>query len=826
MNKLTAGVLLAGLAVTTGLLVSQPAPLERVGPRPGGGFLLNSGWLMKPAGRQIPLSTSPQASAVSPDGKYVVILQGGYLPPSISLHDAATLAEIDHVTLPDAWLGIAFAPKSNVFYVSGGSTATIFELAVVNGKLERRREFVITPKEKRKHTDFIGDLTISPDGRMIYAAALYRDTIVVVNPQSGMTVDEWKTAHRPYKLLFHPDGKSFYVTGWGDSSLRHHDAANGEQLGHWQVGPQPMDMLWRAGAGEADADEAAPAYQARLFITISGRNTVQVYGVDQNKNMHRLETLSVALHNEMPETAGMTPSALALSSDANSLYVVCADANAVAKVAVSGAHSRVEGFIPVGWYPLAARGLADGRLLVLNGRGDRSYPNPQGPNPTIKKAPLHEGIVAVEYVAAIQRGSASIIPAPTPEQMERYTAEVLSASPYRRNAFRAEKLDAGHPLAGTPSPIEHIIYIVKENRTYDQVLGDLKIGNGDASLTLFTENVSPNHHKLAREFVLLDNFYVNADVSAEGHNWSSSAIVPPYVQRMWPNSYAGRRKHYDYEGGERAALPPAGYLWSNALQKGLTYRNYGWWTTNIAPAPASGRQIQNVHDPALVPCTNMDYRGFDLDYKDTDRVKVFLQDLARFEASGEMPRLITLRLGNDHTSGTAAGKITPLSSMADNDYALGQLVEAVSKSKFWAKTAIFVLEDDAQNGPDHVDSHRSPAFIISPYTRGRGIDSTMYNTVSMLRTMEELLQLAPMTMHDASARLMSGVFLARPNAAPYGAEKPRIPLDDRNPKLNASTRRFDFSEADQADDDAFNDEIWRAIRHTEPPAPVRSFWGR
>jgi len=827
MNKLLGCVLVAGLAATSGLLVSQQAPPERVGPHPSGGFLLNSGWLLKPAGRQIPLSTAPQASAVSPDGKYVVILQGGYLPPAVSLHDAASLAELDRATLPDAWLGLAFAPQGNVFYVSGGSTATVFEMAIVNGKLERRRDFVVTPKEQRKHTDFLGDLTVAPSGSMIYAAALYRDSIVAINPQSGAVVAEWKTAHRPYRLLVHPDGSSLYVTGWGDGSLRRHDTANGELLGHWQVGPQPMDMVWRAGAPAADGDDAAPRYQGRLFIAISGRNTVQVFGVDASKNMYRLETLNVALHSEVAEIAGMTPSALALSADAKSLYVVCSDANAVAKVDVSAAASRVEGFIPVGWYPLAARGMADGSLLVLNWRGERSYANPKGPNPTIRKAPVHEGIVAVEYVAAIQRGSASLISAPTVEQMEQYTAEVLAASPYRRNTLAAvEKLEPGHPLAGEHSAIEHVIYIVKENRTYDQVLGDLGKGNGDASLTLFTEPSSPNHHKLAREFVLLDNFYVNADVSAEGHNWSSAAIAPPYVQRMWPNSYAGRRKHYDYEGGERAALPPAGYLWSNALQKGLSYRNYGWWTTNITPTPAEGRQIKAVRDPALAAHTNMDYRGFDLDYRDVDRARVFLKDLAAFEASGQMPRLITLRLGNDHTSGTAAGKIAPLASMADNDYALGMVVEAVSKSRFWAKTVIFVLEDDAQNGPDHVDSHRSPAFIISPYTRGRGIDSTMYNTVSMLRTMEEILGLNPMTLHDASARLMTAAFLTRANSAPYMAEKPRIPTIDRNPQATASTRHFDFSEADRIDDDEMNEELWRAIRRGDAPAPVRSFWGR
>jgi len=448
----------------------------------------------------------------------------------------------------------------------------------------------------------------------------------------------------------------------------------------------------------------------------------------------------------------------------------------------------------------------------------------------VRRAVLHEGNVAVEYVAAIQRGTATVLEEPAPDQMAQFTSQVLDNAPWRRTRAM-QSPPQGHPLekSGEESPIRHVIYVVKENRTYDQILGDLGIGNGDPSLTLFGEDVTPNHHKLAREFVLLDNFYVNADVSADGHNWSSAAIAPAYVQRMWPNSYAARRRHYDYEGGERAALPPAGYIWSNAMLAGLSFRNYGWWVTNITPVPASGRQIAAVRDPSLAAQTNMDFRGFDMDYPDVERVKVFLKDLAEFERKGEMPRFMTIRLGNDHTSGVAPGKIAPKSAVADNDLALGMLVEAVSRTKFWPATAIFVLEDDAQNGSDHVDSHRAPAFVLSPYTRGRGIDSTMYNTVSMLRTMEHILGLRPMTIHDAAARPMWAAFLPKPDPRPYSAEKPRVPLEERNPQsspLAARSQQLDLSEADRIEDDEMNEILWRALRGTEPPPPVRSYWGR
>jgi len=497
----------------------------------------------------------------------------------------------------------------------------------------------------------------------------------------------------------------------------------------------------------------------------------------------------------------------------------------VAVADVSGARSRVLGFIPSGWYPTAARVLPDGRLIIFNGRGSRSFPNPNGPQPG--KAPLvsHEGIRNPGYVGNLQLGSANVV---SGDYLD--TATVMANSPYRDSLLTRPLAfnSIVPPNDETKSPIEHVIYVVKENRTYDQVLGALGIGNGDPSLTLFGEEVAPNHYRLARDYVLLDNFYANADVSADGHNWSTAAIAPDYVQKLWPNSYGGRRRHYDYEGGEPAALPPGGRIWHAVLQKGLTLRNYGWWTLNTPQAAPTGQnQIAEIRDPALIPHTNRKFRGFDMDYPDVERIKVFLADLAEFEKEGRMPNLMTVRIGNDHTSGTAPGKISPKSAMADNDFALGMLVEAVSKSRFWPKTAIFVLEDDAQNGPDHVDSHRAPAYIISPYTYKRGIDSHLYNTASMLRTIELILGLRPMTHFDAAARPMAAAFHTQPNPAPYAAIRPKYPLEERNPPDAPGSRQsaaMDFAEADHVDDDELNDILWRAIKGTEPPAPKRSLF--
>jgi len=828
------------------LLLSQPEPVIRVGPLAGGrGFLLPSGWLLRPAGRQIDLDTYPMSSLLTPDGRFLIVLHGGYNPPKVTVLDAKSERIVSEVNVPDAWLGLALTPNGRLLYVSGGSRAEVYEFAIDgDGKLERKRTFPAVPEQERTHRDFIGDVQLDPEGRLLYAADLFHDQVLVINPSSGRVIERFKTGRRPYRILFHPDGKSYFVTSWADAALYQHETVNGQQMNFSRVGPHPTDILWRdklstdeERRGEEEEEAAAPkpdnafAWKARLFVTLANTNSVAVLGVNDAKELQRLETINVALYPRHP--VGMTPSAMALSADKNKLFVVCSDANAVAVAEVNSGRTRVTGFIPSGWYPIAARAMPDGRLFIFNSRGAASYANPGGPNPTHRAARTHLGMRSDQYVAQMQTGSASVIDPFDEGRLAQYTRTVLENS-----AFRESKLEQahgelpGHPVPRAPgetSPIEHVIYIVKENRTYDQVLGDLGKGNGDPRLTLFGEEVTPNHHKLAREFVLLDNFYVNSDVSADGHNWSTAAIAPDYVQKMWPNSYAGRRKHYDYEGGEAAALPPSGRIWHQAMAAGLPMRNYGYWAVNKPQAGADGVQIASLRDPELRPVTNMQYRAYDLEYRDIDRVRVFLADVAQWESTGTMPRFMTVRLGNDHTYGLASGKLTPKAMVADNDYALGMLVEGVSRSKYWPKTAIFVLEDDAQNGPDHVDSHRSPAFVISPYVKRGTVDSTLYNTTSMLRTMELILGLNPMTHFDAGATPMTRLFGMAADTKPYSAEKPRIPLDTRNPANTALAQRteaMDFSVADAIDDNELNAILWLGVKGTEPPAPVRSYFAR
>jgi hypothetical protein len=457
---------------------------------------------------------------------------------------------------------------------------------------------------------------------------------------------------------------------------------------------------------------------------------------------------------------------------------------------------------------------------VANGKGASSKANREGPNPLARG-----NLPTREYIGGLFQGTLSIVPMPGPRQMAAFSKTVYECSPLRKDdplAVTGPAPAQGSPIprkVGDPSPITHCVYIIKENRTYDQVFGDIREGNGEPHLCLFPESVTPNHHALAREFVLLDNFYVDSEVSADGHEWTMGAYATDYVERTWPLKYRGNQHvPYPAEGQMAIAYPAAGYLWDRAAEKGVSYRSYGEFVQDglIPGLPASTKvkTLQGHFDPKYV--------GWDLDYPDQKRVDRFLEELAGFEKSGEMPRLIVLRLPNDHTAGSKPGSPTVLSYLADNDLALGRLVEGLSKSRFWKELAIFVVEDDAQNGSDHVDAHRTVALAISPYIRRHRVDSTMYSTASMLRTMELILGLDPMSQFDAAARPMTGAFTATPDITPYVHKSARIDLDARNPETAwgaEASKRLDLSGEDRADDLILNEIVWKAVRGPDSPLP-------
>jgi hypothetical protein len=414
---------------------------------------------------------------------------------------------------------------------------------------------------------------------------------------------------------------------------------------------------------------------------------------------------------------------------------------------------------------------------------------------------------------------------PDEKQLAAYTATVYRNCPY------SDKLLSNAPSpsktaiptrVGDPSPIKYVIYIIKENRTYDQVFGAIKKGNGDPSLVMFGEEVTPNHHKLAEEFVLLDNLYCNGQVSRDGHPWSTMAYNTDYIARDWHLTYS-RRAGVDDDDEGNLQKAPSGYLWDACARHGLSYRSYGEYGRRVSEPDGTFKMEGAV--PGLIGHMCPDYglaKKPKQRVRDTDNVEVFLKEYRAFEKNGTMPRFIVMSLGEDHTTGTTPGTFTPQACVASNDLALGRLVEAVSHSKLWPQTAIFVIEDDAQNGPDHVDAHRTVGLVISPYTKRRYVDSTQYSTVSMIRSLELILGLPPLSQYDAAARPMFASFTDKAELTPYTHLPARIDLKAINSKLAYGaerSRKMDFSEYDRVDDFELNEILWRSIKGKDAPVP-------
>jgi hypothetical protein len=435
------------------------------------------------------------------------------------------------------------------------------------------------------------------------------------------------------------------------------------------------------------------------------------------------------------------------------------------------------------------------------------------------------------------QGSLSILPVPDAATQQAMTRAVYGLTPLTAAGILAP---VSAPLVspiparvGGVSPIKYVFYVIRENRTYDQVFGDLPQGNGDPTLVLFGEDVTPNAHAIAREFVVLDNFYVDAEVSYDGHAFSTGAYATDIVQKMWPPNYGGHGGLYLSEGGWETrtkygniSAPPDGYIWDFAKRAGLTVRSYGEfadWEKPGAPVKATVPGLEGLVHPSYPP--------WDLSIPDNVRVDVWLKEFREFEANGNLPRLCIFRLPNDHTNGTRAGAFTPRSMVAENDAALGRMVEAICRSRYWKESAIFVLEDDAQNGPDHVDAHRSVALVISPFVKRQAVDSTMYSTSGMLRTMELILGLPPMSQYDAAATPMYNAFQATPVLTPYTALPARVPTDERNDPRAPGAREsaaMNWSGPDLTPELELNEIIWKSIRgaDAEMPPPRRAAFVR
>lgn len=820
MKSLSLSALVA-LTATTGVIAYQHTQLH---PRPRIGAessILHNGWTITPAGTQQKTGDMLMGGQFSPDKKLFAVVNAGYNEHHLYLLDAVTGNIKQSFPLPRAWNGVAWSPDGATLYVSGGGLARVYRFArTAQGTFEATTPIQLpsnlTPEPAEKPAEaltdkpepagekgqaYVSGLAVSPDGKRLFVANFATDSLYAYSLPEGKMVTHRKldTLAHPYCLRLAPDGKRLFVTESALKRIEVLDTANLQSLKTIPTDGHPNDLLF--------------TQDGRLFVSCGSGNTV--VALDAQTGQLR-ERISVTLTPQSP--AGTTPNSLALSPDGKTLYVADSDNNDVAVIDITRTgRGHVRGFIPTAWYPTLVCATPDGKsILIGSGKGMGTGPNNRDNTKTQDPVERH-----YTYVGTLLHGLIGTVAVPDEKALVSYTRQVVANTPYSDALLKTPLLappTGSSPIpskVGESSPIKHILYIIKENRTYDQVLGDLKdaqgkrIGNGDPSLTLFGETVTPNIHALAREFVTLDNTYCNGDVSGNGHPWSTAAYGTDIGERAWMQAYGG---HAEWPLKDPDIYPPVGRIWDRCEQKGLSWVSYYYtWTTDNTTKHMSEIWKKGMSSR-----------------RDTENAELFIADLKQYEQTGKMPSFMIMSLREDHTNGTSPNAFTPEACVASNDQGVGKIVEALSKSKFWSSTALFVIQDDAQDGPDHVDAHRTEALVISPYTRKRGVDSTFYTTASLLRTMELILGLAPMSQYDAAATPMYRAFQKmsdKLDLTPYTCRKPGIDLNAKNGRTAFGAKessKMDFSKPDQltmAQVDQLNRILWHSAKGANTPYP-------
>jgi YVTN family beta-propeller protein len=842
------------------LVLAVAAPTHAAGKK---GPVTAAGWTVTPAGRQFGISAAatgfqgPLASALSPNArKLLAVSSGASRTNSADLFDLTTRRRSSYIRY-DArrgigeavFYGVAMSPDGRRAWASGGGqdvvhaysvgstlreVATIpvpsFPAGMAYGRTPRGDRLYVANNLNGRATD------TNPPGR----------TVTVIDPATNLVtgVIDLGVAAQPFGVTFDRTGRKAYVTQWMGRSVSVVDTATETATRQISLSPATRPL-------QADHPSAIAANPRRDEVYTANANSDTVSVIDTRRDAVRT-TIDVSLVWDARE--GAMPNGLTVSPDGKRLYVALGGENALAVIDV--AKRKVIGFIPTAWYPVDVDITRDGKRLVVTGAnrvGDK--PNRcAGPYAVgdCSSGDLIYADAAADSTQTMTKGVINTMRVPrTRKALRKHTKRVL-----RNNRVRAR-------LQRRPSwlsPIKHVIYVIKENRTYDQVLGDLGRGDGDPSLTLFGPDSAPNHHELARRFTLFDNFYADADVSADGQSWVASAGVTDYTNKTWPISYspAPRKAHrvrdfenrslaelylteplaFDADVFRTAAAPTRGYLWDNAYDRGVSFRSYGMYTT--IPGDCKGNRntstTTRLDDSRFGDHVDEYFAGFNMLCSDhADRLPQWEREFRAYEqlyaadpSRDPLPRLTFMRLPNDHTHGTAPNRATPQSYMADNDLALGRLVEIVSHSAFWPSTAIFVTEDDAQNGPDHVDAHRTLAYVISPYTQTQRIDSTHYDTAGMVATIEDLLGLPPMTITDQRAVRMWKGFTRTPDLTPYTAIAPGVvpfgapgaPLNATSAPMAGQSARWNFEIEDATPEIPLNQAIWKSIHGAGSRAPA------
>lgn len=771
------------------------------GLQPNNQVLLPNGWSLTPQGAQIAMGDFPVHIELDPTGEFAAVLHCGYGDHEIRMVSLKDKKVLSSATIEQSFFGMTFSQDGKYLAVSGGEDERVYLFPHSDGFLGKPEVFQLGTKEDRI---VVSGLAPLPENRYAVCGLLSSQLIVAdATTRKKMEVVQFEAKSFPYAISVDRLANAAYVSLWGKAQVVKVDLASTKVVKTYQTQSHPTEIIL--------LDEGK-----LMAVACSDQNSVVMIDTDSGR---QVEVLRTSMYPQAGN--GSTPSSIAVSPDGNVLAVANSDNNNVGLFDIrERGRSASLGFIPVGWYPTSVRFSKDGHtILVANGKGLTSRANPQGGNPN-----LNPPKTVREYIGGLFLGTLSIIESPSPEELVAMTRKTLENSPLASDQSpRAVEVATDNPIpqkVGDASPIKHCVYIIKENRTYDQVFGDMPKGNGDPSLCIFPEAVTPNHHSLADQFVLLDNFYVESEVSADGHEWTMAAYATDFVEKTWPLTYRGGRGKLTYpaEGKHKIAEPSSGYFWDKCREKGVSYFSFGEFVDNAPkpndPATTKVEALQGHFDPQ--------YRSYDLDYSDLLRAERFIAKWKEFESAGTLPQFIVVRLPNDHTFGTRVGKPTPTAMVAENDLALGMIVQELSKTKSWKDTALFVVEDDAQNGADHVDAHRTVALVISPYTRKGTIDSTMYSTSSMLRTMGLILGLEPMTQFDAAATPMYRSFQSSADLTPYQSLTPKVDLQAKNDVAawgSKLSEELDLSKEDAADDLLLGDIVWRSVRGADHPMP-------
>jgi YVTN family beta-propeller protein len=768
--------------------------------------VLPNGWTLSPAGRSLPLGDLPLNIAVSKSKKLVAVTNNGQSVQSIQLINPVTEKELDQVIVPKSWYGLKFSADEKFLYASGGNDNWVLKFTIVNNKLKLVDSIKLGTKWPEKISP--AGIEIDHAKQLMYVVTKENNSLYIINLVTNAIIHTQSLTEPAYSCLLSANSQELYISSWGGKKVLVLNVNTKQIVSSIDVGENPNELLLSKNG-------------KLLFVANAGDNAVSVINITSRKV---LEVLNAALYPDAP--TGSASNGLALSEDQKTLYVANADNNCLAVFDVSKpGFSKSKGFIPVGWYPTNVKVIGK-KIFVSNGKGFSSLPNSKGPDPSkhdqevnYQHGDYKNKQSQIAYIGGLFKGTMSIIDEPSAATLAAYSKKVYENTPYTKERELYSKGEPGNPIpmkVGDASPIKYVFYVIKENRTYDQVLSDIPGGNGDTSLLLFGKNITPNQHKLAAEFVLLDNFYVDGEVSADGHNWSLAANANDYLEKTWPTNYGGRGGQYDAEGNREIANPDRGFIWDYCKRAGISYRTYGEFADDYK---ANIKVLENHFCPY--------YTSWDESVRDTTRFYQWKKEFDSLLAVNAVPRFNSLRFINDHTEGQRIGKPSPFAHVADNDLAVGMFVEYLSKSPIWNETAIFIVEDDAQNGPDHVDAHRTTAYVAGGFVKRKFVDHTMYSTSSMLRTIELILGLPPMSQYDAAAEPMWRCFTAKADLTPFQSVPALVDLNDKNTKNTASARlseTFDFTKEDRIPDLIFSEVIWKAVKgeHSIMPAPRRS----